>query len=66
MRGKTSATTFVIGAVGFIGEAFLSVFPHSGASVRSAARKESKAKRFGPTLLLAGLVGRDTASVNAD
>jgi cytochrome c oxidase subunit II len=53
MKGKTSVTTFVRGAVGFIGEAFVNVFPHSGASVRGAAGKERKAKRFGPTLLLA-------------
>jgi heme/copper-type cytochrome/quinol oxidase subunit 2 len=53
MKGKTSVTTFVTGAVGFIGEAFVIVFPPSGASVRSAVGQERKVKRFGPMLLLA-------------
>ena len=53
MKGNTSVTTFVTGAVGFIGEAFVSVFPHSGASVQGAAGKASRVKRFSPTLLLA-------------
>ena len=52
MKGKTPVTTFVTGAVGFIGEAFVNVFPHSGASVRSAFGKERKVQRFGATLLL--------------
>jgi len=53
MTGTTTVTTFVTGAVGFIGTAFVSVFPHAGASRRRTAGKERKMKRFGPTLLLA-------------
>lgn len=48
-----TVTTFVTGAVGFLGAVFVSVFPHAGASVRGAAGKQRKLKRFGPTLLLA-------------
>jgi heme/copper-type cytochrome/quinol oxidase subunit 2 len=52
MRGKTSVTTFVMRAVGFVGETFPSVFPHVGASDRNAAGQERTATRLGPTLLL--------------
>jgi cytochrome c oxidase subunit II len=53
MKGKTSVTTFVIKAVGFVRETLLSGFSHPGASDRNAVGKESRAKRIGPTLLLA-------------
>jgi heme/copper-type cytochrome/quinol oxidase subunit 2 len=53
MTGTTTVTTFVTGAVGFIGTALISVFPRAGASRRRTTGKERKIKRFGPTLLLA-------------
>jgi heme/copper-type cytochrome/quinol oxidase subunit 2 len=53
MKGKTSVITFVIRAARFVGETFLSLFPHVGASERNVVGKESKATRLGPTLLLA-------------
>jgi cytochrome c oxidase subunit 2 len=53
MKGKTSVITLVIRAAGFVGETFLSVFAHVGASERNAVGNESKAKRLAPTLLLA-------------
>jgi cytochrome c oxidase subunit 2 len=53
MSGTTTVTTFVRGAVAIVGKAFVSVFLHSGASVRSTSGKERKVRRFGPTLLLA-------------
>jgi heme/copper-type cytochrome/quinol oxidase subunit 2 len=53
MKGKASVITFVIRAAGFVGETFLNVFPPLGASERNAVGNESKAKRLGPTLLLA-------------
>jgi hypothetical protein len=53
MKGKASAITFVIRAAGFVKETFLNVFPRVGASERNAVGNETKAKRLGPTLLLA-------------
>jgi cytochrome c oxidase subunit 2 len=53
MSGTTAVTTFVTGAAAFVGKAFVSVFRHVRASRRSTPGKERKAKRFGPTLLLA-------------
>jgi cytochrome c oxidase subunit 2 len=53
MKSKTAVSTFVAGAAGFIGAAFVSFFPRSSASLRSVAGTERKVKRFGQTLLLA-------------
>ena len=49
MSGIT-VTTFVAGAVGFIGRAFVSVFHCAGASRRSTAAHDRKMKRFGPNV----------------
>jgi cytochrome c oxidase subunit 2 len=49
----TTVNTFVAGAVGFIGRAFVSVFHRAGASRRSTAGNDRKMKRFAPMLLLA-------------
>jgi|SRR5688572_20871272 cytochrome c oxidase subunit II len=49
----TTVTTFVAGAVGFIGRAFVSVLHRAGASRGRTAGNDGKMKRFGPTLLLA-------------
>lgn len=53
MSGTTTVTTFVRGAAAIVGKAFVSAFTHARASRRSTAAKERRAKRFGPTLLLA-------------
>ena len=53
MTSKTTVTTFVTGAIGFIGTAFVSVFHRAGASRRSTAGNDSQMQRFGSTLLLA-------------
>jgi hypothetical protein len=53
MSSTTTVSTFVRGTAAIIGRALVSVFPHAHASRRRTASKESKAKRFVPTLLLA-------------
>jgi len=53
MSGTNTVTTYVTGAAAFVGEAFGAVFLHARASCRRTTGKESKAKRFAPTLLLA-------------
>ena len=53
MSGTNTVTTCVMGAVAFVGEAFVSVFARARGSRRSTTGKERAATRFGPTLLLA-------------
>ena len=49
----TTVTTFVAGAVGFIGREVGRVFHRAGGSRRRTAGTDRKMKRFGPPLLLA-------------